>query len=263
MFDLSLWSLLTGGIGSQKQAENVTRDRPPARDQQQEEEEKQPSSNPSQVLARLEALGKKTLESRRESADTAMAGMIGKNKLYKADDEYDDLGPQAERKKKSKPGKQERPTVQSYNRIQTQAERCQVCFDNANRPKHLTMAIANYTYLALPPRRPLVDGHCYIIPMQHEGSTRNVDDDTWEELRNFKKCLVKMFAEQKKDAIFLETAMQLARQKRHCLVECIPIPTSFARDAPLYFKKVSSNSSNSPIVSNIFFNCYCFMMDIM
>lgn len=153
----------------QKQGENVVRDRPPpAPEQQEEREERRPFSNPTSVLARLEALGKKTLESRRESADSAMAGMIGKNKLYKADDEYDDLGPQADKKKKPKPGKQERPTVQSYNRIQTQAERCQLCFDNPNRPKHLTMAIANYTYLALPPRRPLVDGHCYIIPMLHE-----------------------------------------------------------------------------------------------
>jgi len=50
---------------------------------------------------------------------------------------------------------------------------------------------------------------------------------------------VRMFAEQNKEAVFLETAMHLARQKRHCVVECIPIPTSFAKDAPLYFKKVS------------------------
>ncbi|KAG0566602.1 hypothetical protein KC19_7G076500 [Ceratodon purpureus] len=218
----------------QKQGEaaaNVAMERPP-------EEEKQSAPGPLQVLARLEALGKKTLELRRESADKAMAGMIGQNKMYKADDEYDDLGPHAEKKKK-KPaqGANQRPTVQNYNRIQTQAERCQLCFDNVNRPKHLTMAIANFTYLTLPPRRPLVNGHCYIVPMQHEGATCNVDDDTWEELRNFKKCLVRMFDEQNKEAIFLETAMHLTRQKRHCVVECIPIPSSFAKDAPLYFKK--------------------------
>ena len=221
----------------QKQSESAAN---VARERQPDEEEEQSALGPSQVLARLEALGKKTLESRRESADKAMAGMIGQNKMYKAEDEYDDLGPQAEKKKK-KPaqGSNQRPTVQNYNRIQTQTERCQLCFDNVNRPKHLTMAIANFTYLTLPPRRPLVDGHCYIVPMQHEGATRNVDDDTWEELRNFKKCLVRMFDEQNKEAIFLETAMHLSRQKRHCVVECIPIPSSFAKDAPLYFKKVS------------------------
>lgn len=195
---------------------------------------------PSQILARLEVLGKKTLETRRESADRNMAGTISKNKLYRADDEYDDLGPLAERKKKrNKERGQERPTIQSYNRIQTQQERCPLCFDNADRPKHLTMAIANFTYLTLPPKRPLVPGHCYIVPMQHDGATRNVDDGTWEELRNFKKCLVRMFDTQDKEAIFLETAMHLSRQKRHCVVECIPIPASFSKQAPLYFKKVS------------------------
>lgn len=217
-----------------------------AREEPPDEEEKQSAPGPSQILARLEALGKKTLESRRESADKTMAGMIGQNKLYKADDEYDDLGPQAEKKKKkTAQGADQRPTVQNYNRIQTQTERCQLCFDNVNRPKHLTMAIANFTYLTLPPRRPLVNGHCYIVPMQHEGATRNVDDDTWEELRNFKKCLVRMFDEQNKEAIFLETAMHLSRQKRHCVVECIPIPSSFAKDAPLYFKKVSLETVSS------------------
>jgi hypothetical protein len=203
-------------------------------------EDEETASRPSQILARLEALGKKTLESRRESADRSLAGAISHNKLYKAEDEYDDLGPQAEKKKKKAQGGKERPTIQSYNRIQTQQERCKLCFDNADRPKHLTMAIANYTYLALPPRRPLVHGHCYIVPMQHEGATRNVDDAVWEELRNFKKCLVRMFDAQGKEVIFLETAMHLSRQKRHCVVECIPISASYAKEAPLYFKKVST-----------------------
>lgn len=209
-----------------------------AREQSDDIEEKQSAPGPSQVLARLEALGKKTLESRRESADKALAGLIGQHKMYKADDEYEYLGPLAEKKKKkSSQGARERPSVQGFNRIQTQTERCQLCFDNVQRPKHLTMAIANHTYLTLPPRRPLVNGHCYIVPMQHEGATRNVDDDTWEELRNFKKCLVRMFGEQEKEVIFLETAMHLSRQKRHCLVECVPIPSTFAKDASLYFKK--------------------------
>lgn len=69
-------------------------------------------------------------------------------------------------------------------------------------------------------------------------STRTVDDDTWQEIRNFKKCLIMMFAEQEKDVVFLETVMDLAKQQRHCLVECIPLPRDIAKEAPLYFKKV-------------------------
>lgn len=47
-----------------------------------------------------------------------------------------------------------------------------------------------------------------------------------------------MFAKQEKDLVFLETVISLARQKRHCLVECIPLPKEVAKQAPLYFKKV-------------------------
>jgi hypothetical protein len=48
-----------------------------------------------------------------------------------------------------------------------------------------------------------------------------------------------MFAKQDKEAVFLETVMGLAQQRRHCMVECIPLPKDIAKEAPLYFKKVS------------------------
>lgn len=62
----------------------------------------------------------------------------------------------------------------------------------------------------------------------------------WDEIRNFKKCLIMMFAKQEKDVVFFETVMGLAQQRRHCMVECIPLPQHIAKQAPLYFKKVSS-----------------------
>ncbi|CAM6058638.1 unnamed protein product [Sphagnum tenellum] len=197
----------------------------------------EPTSRPSGVLARLEVLGQKTILSRRKTADRDLAETISRNKLYKADDEYDDYGPAAGKKQKKSAGTRETVATQGRNRIVTQHERCQWCFDNAERPKHLTIALANFTYLTLSPRRPIVPSHCFIVPMQHEGATRNVDEAVWEELRNFKKCLVRMFSEQEKEIIFLETAMHLSRMRHHCVVECIPIPVSFAKEAPLYFKK--------------------------
>ena len=47
-----------------------------------------------------------------------------------------------------------------------------------------------------------------------------------------------MFAKQEKEVVFIETVMGLAQQRRHCLVECIPLPEAVAKQAPLYFKKV-------------------------
>ncbi|KAI9196903.1 hypothetical protein LWI28_027980 [Acer negundo] len=73
--------------------------------------------------------------------------------------------------------------------------------------------------------------------MQHESATRTVDNSVWDEIRNFKKCLIMMFAKQEKELVFLETVMGLAQQRRHCLIECIPLPQEIAKQAPLYFKK--------------------------
>ena len=65
-----------------------------------------------------------------------------------------------------------------------------------------------------------------------------MEKTVWEEIRNFKKCLIMMFAKQEKDVVFLETVVGLAKQRRHCLIECIPLPQGIAKEAPLYFKKV-------------------------
>eukprot|EP00249_Psilotum_nudum_P020523 c27741_g1_i2 orf=235-2757(+) len=183
----------------------------------------------------------------RDDGDTSMAASILRNKNYNistsVDDEYE-FGPLMKtgdrRIKGSLMHKKEmevNQAVHKHKHIITQQERCQFCFDNPSRPKHLTISIANSTYLMLPPRGALVQGHCYILPFQHDGSTRNVDENVWEELRNYKKCLLRMFASQERDVIFMETAMGMARQRRHCLVECIPLPHGMVKQAPLYFKK--------------------------
>ncbi|CBI26380.3 uncharacterized protein LOC100264750 [Vitis vinifera] len=178
-----------------------------------------------------------------DDADLHLAQKIMQSKQYnmssRADDEYDfDDAPS--RKTRKKEGGNDRKLTEKNNfanRILTQQERCQFCFENPTRPRHLVVAIANFSYLMLPQWQPVVPGHCCILPMQHESSTRTLDNNVWDEIRNFKKCLIMMFAKQEKDLVFLETVMGLAQQRRHCLVECIPLPRETAKQAPLYFKK--------------------------
>ena len=79
----------------------------------------------------------------------------------------------------------------------------------------------------------------WFLSLQHDSAARNVDNNAWEEIRNFKKCLMMMFSKQEKDLVFLETVISLSKQRRHCFIECIPLPREIARQAPLYFKKVS------------------------
>ncbi|XP_048333604.2 uncharacterized protein LOC107422825 isoform X2 [Ziziphus jujuba] len=178
-----------------------------------------------------------------DDGDMHLAQKIMENTRYntysQADDEYDYDGGPARKSRKKRGGDENRVAEKNTfgNRLLTQQERCLFCFENPKRPAHLVVAIANFSYLMLPQWEPVVPGHCCILPMQHVPSTRTVDDDVWEEIRNFKKCLIMMFAEQEKDVVFLETVMDLAKQRRHCLVECIPLPRDVAKEAPLYFKK--------------------------
>ncbi|XP_072979616.1 uncharacterized protein [Typha angustifolia] len=177
---------------------------------------------------------------REDDADWQLARTIMQNKKFslsgRAEDEYDfDVAPSKKSKKRRDEALEE--NFGGRKPLLTQKERCQFCFENPSRPKHLVVSIANFTYLMLPQWQPVVQGHCIILPLQHESATRTVDRNTWEEIRNFKKCLLKMFAKQDKDAVFLETVISLAKQRRHCLIECIPIPYQISNKAPMYFKK--------------------------
>lgn len=90
-------------------------------------------------------------------------------------------------------------------------------------------------YLALPVRRPLVEGHCLLVPIVHQPSGVQLDADVWEEIRVFRRLLCRMFEAQHRRMVFTETAMHL-RRRPHCYFECLPIPAELADDAPIYFK---------------------------
>ncbi|EYU32986.1 hypothetical protein MIMGU_mgv1a001703mg [Erythranthe guttata] len=184
-----------------------------------------------------------------DDADMHLAQNIMQNHKYsvstQADEEYDyDEGPKRKARKKGGDGNFKSQITTSANRFMTQQDRCQFCFENPARPKHLVIAIANFTYLSLPQQQAVVPGHCGILTLQHESSTRNVDENVWDEIRNFKKCLIMMFAKQDKDVLFFETVMGLARQRRHCMVECVPLPRDVAKQAPVYFKKAIDEAEN-------------------
>lgn len=177
-----------------------------------------------------------------DDADRNLAQKIMHNKQYsisgRVDDEYDfEDGPSRKSRKKRGANDNKGAERAIARRITTQQERCLFCFENPNRPRHLVVAIANFTYLMLPQWQSVVPGHCCILPMQHELATRTVDSHVWDEIRNFKKCLIMMFAKQEMELVFLETVMGLGQQRRHCLIECIPLPQKIAKQAPVYFKK--------------------------
>ncbi|QCE08526.1 hypothetical protein DEO72_LG9g3555 [Vigna unguiculata] len=175
-----------------------------------------------------------------DDADMHLVRNIMQNKKFsistKADNEYDF---------EDGPSRKSRKTKKKTNRFLTQQERCLFCLENPNRPMHLVVSIANFTYLMLSQWQPVVPGHCCILPIQHESATRTVHEDVWTEIQNFKKCLVMMFAKQGKEVVFIETVMGLAQQRRHCMVECIPLPQDIAKETTLYFKKLKMSGAST------------------
>jgi hypothetical protein len=64
--------------------------------------------------------------------------------------------------------------VAAFNRQQKAEDACGSCFSSARRPRHMTIAIGQSTYLSLVSKGRLSEGHCYIAPAEHIASMRQV-----------------------------------------------------------------------------------------
>jgi len=119
-------------------------------------------------------------------------------------------------------------------------ENCRFCFENLARfqLKHLVVAFGNFTYLSLVRDGSLARGHCFIATTTHHVSSRQLSEEIFEEIVNFKKSLYQMFFEKEgKEVIFFETCKDLQRQRQHLVVECVPLSRADASECPAFFKK--------------------------
>jgi hypothetical protein len=112
---------------------------------------------------------------------------------------------------------------------------CNFCYKDDAPPKVSVIATGLKSYLALPETVDMVPYHCLIVPIQHVSSTLELEDDVWDEIRNFKKSLIRMFEKINRGVLFMEQVMHLKR-KVHTVIECIPVPLSVYQDATGYFK---------------------------
>ncbi|XP_030056116.1 CWF19-like protein 2 [Microcaecilia unicolor] len=167
--------------------------------------------------------------------------------MEKTDKEYytlDDMFVSKAAKKESTNREEERERQQAifeHRKLLANMEKCPYCFDNAELPKHLIIAIGVKVYLCLPNSLSLTEGHCLIAPLQHHTAATFLDEDIWEEVQLFRKALVKMFEAKGLDCVFLETNMDM-KKRYHMLYECIPLPKEVGDMAPIYFKKAIMES---------------------
>jgi len=103
------------------------------------------------------------------------------------------------------------------------------------------VAVGLKTYLAIPWRGTLVEGHSCIVPAMHSASCLHLDEDVYDEMKLWRKGLVAMHSARGDDCVFVETARNVKHQP-HTMVECIPMPKEVGETAPIYFKKAIDES---------------------
>lgn len=167
-----------------------------------------------------------------EFANRIMNDATFENNLDYMDDKADIMAS----KKGATEEQKMRRAVTDYKRTQETLSKCKFCYQDGKPPQVAMVSLGTTCYLALPNVQELTPGSCLIVPLQHVSSTLECDDDVWTEIRNFQKCLMKMFHEKGQGVIFMETVINL-RSQRHTVIEAIPMPYNDYQDAPAYFKE--------------------------
>lgn len=173
-----------------------------------------------------------------KNGDAALAQQIATDHGFENDLDYMDGEAQRLARKKMRDDAMKRQfAIQDFARTKRALDECTFCWQDEGRmpPRANIVSSGTCTYLALPDREPLVDGHCWIVPMQHHVSSLDVDEDGWTEIRNFMKCLIRMAATRNQSMVFFETVLSL-RQQKHTYIEAVPIPNDVFAELPAYFK---------------------------
>ncbi|KAI0648000.1 CwfJ C-terminus 1-domain-containing protein-like protein [Trametes meyenii] len=156
-----------------------------------------------------------------------------KNDLDYMDDNADKLA----RKKMRGDFMKRQFAINDYKKTMKVLASCPFCYgEDDSLPKAPIIAMGTRAYLSCTLNEELVDGHCVIVPISHHLSMLEGDDDMWDEVKNFMKCLMRMYAEEDKGVVFYETVLTIKAQKHTC-IECVPVPWEQFELIPGYFKE--------------------------
>ncbi|KAJ3410584.1 hypothetical protein HDV05_003621 [Chytridiales sp. JEL 0842] len=176
--------------------------------------------------------------------DSQYARRIAGDVTYKADLDYmDDRAEQLAMQRGASEARKRDVAVMDYKRAQTAQAKCHHCWQGPQPPKTTILSVGNKVYLGLPSHVQMVQDHCYIIPIQHTLTSLECEDDAWDEIRNYMKCLIQMQWQRNHGVIFIEQVLNLKWQK-HTVIECIPVPLSVFDEAKAYFHQALSTSDD-------------------
>jgi hypothetical protein len=64
-----------------------------------------------------------------------------------------------------------------------------------------------------------------------------LEDEEYEQIRNYMKCLVAMYDQKDYGVSFFENHVKIGSSS-HCVIECVATPREINEELPLYFRKV-------------------------
>ncbi|BGP20718.1 Pre-mRNA-splicing factor cwf19 [Rhodosporidiobolus nylandii] len=180
------------------------------------------------------------------SLDRDVADRIATDARYNTDLDYQDENAEKLARKKMKSETMKRQfAINDYARTKKALDSCTLCFsDEGDPPKSAVVALGTRTYLGLMDNEELVPGHCRIVPAQHHLSCLEIEEEEgWDEIKNFMKTLMQMFAAEDKGVVFFETITTHKYQK-HSYIECIPVEFDLFDQLPIYFQEAISTSES-------------------
>ncbi|EPY50831.1 complexed with Cdc5 protein Cwf19 [Schizosaccharomyces cryophilus OY26] len=120
---------------------------------------------------------------------------------------------------------------------------CPLCMSINSQPLAPVIALSHRVYLSLPTKPELAKYHCLIVPTNHRVNMLSCDEDEWDEVRNFMKCIALMFDSMGMGVIFYENAPSPQRFL-HTAIECVPVPKRTLSLAPAYFREAILTSDD-------------------
>lgn len=164
---------------------------------------------------------------------------------YEDDNTFDDDIAKAMTKQESRLTAHEQQERDRQRAIQQQKlmtnvlNNCRFCIDSKTHARHLIISLGNHCYLSLPPYGPRLPGHLQLIPLQHISAVIDGEEELYEEINQYKLALHNYYLSQNEGVIFLETSLTSTTggNKKHTVIDIVPMDKEIAEDAPLFFQK--------------------------
>ncbi|PHH70849.1 hypothetical protein CDD80_5682 [Ophiocordyceps camponoti-rufipedis] len=127
--------------------------------------------------------------------------------------------------------------VSDARRMARMLDRCPLCRDSDDHHRSSRapiISLGTRVYLTLSPTPEITPGGAVIAPLSHHSTLLECDDDEWHEIRNFMKCLTRMYHAASQSVIFHEDS---SSRTRHATMTATPIPQDRSPLAPAFFRE--------------------------